>query len=86
MFKDLCTPAMVYFVLSMITILLALLNRMSALSIIIKLFFVLLWTWFLNYLCKKGHAGISWFLVLLPFIMIVLTVVFSLETLKMATR
>lgn len=86
MFKHLCTPAMVYFVLSMITILLALLNRMSALSIIIKLFFVLLWTWFLNYLCKKGHAGISWFLVLLPFIMIVLTVVFSLETLKMATR
>ena len=36
---------------------------------IIKIFYVALWTWILNLLCKAGAPGLSWFLVLFPFIM-----------------
>ena len=86
MLKDLCTPAMIYFVLSVITIILAIMKRMSLMSITTKSFFVLLWTWFLNYLCSKGYATISWFLVLLPFIMIAVSVVLSMEMFNMVSR
>jgi hypothetical protein len=37
---------------------------------IIKILYILFWTWILNLMCKDGHSGIAWFLVLLPFIML----------------
>ena len=35
----------------------------------IKLMYVLLWTWILSLICKAGVPGLSWFLMLLPFLM-----------------
>ena len=35
---------------------------------LIKLVYILFWTWILNLMCKDGHINIAWFLVLLPFI------------------
>lgn len=35
---------------------------------LIKLLYILFWTWILNLMCRDGHIGIAWFLVLLPFI------------------
>jgi hypothetical protein len=35
---------------------------------LMKLVYILFWTWVLNLMCKDGHIGIAWFLVLLPFI------------------
>jgi len=37
---------------------------------IVKVIYVLFWTWILNLICKDGHTGISWLLVLLPFILL----------------
>jgi hypothetical protein len=37
---------------------------------IVKVIYILFWTWILNLMCKDGHSGIAWFLVLLPFIML----------------
>jgi hypothetical protein len=39
---------------------------------IVKLVYILFWTWILNLICKDGHSGISWVLVFLPFILSVL--------------
>jgi len=36
---------------------------------IIKIIYILFWTWLLNIICKSGAEGISWFLVLFPFIL-----------------
>ena len=36
---------------------------------VVKMLYILFWTWILNLICKDGHSGISWFLVLLPLIM-----------------
>jgi len=83
--KQLCTPALIYFVMSMIATFLMLLqnignkkkfclgsfscNVSSVLSIfILKIVYILFWTWILNLICKSGHKGIAWFLLLLPFI------------------
>jgi len=35
----------------------------------VKLLYVLFWTWILNLICISGATEISWFLVLLPFIL-----------------
>ena len=42
----------------------------TMLVFIIKLIYILFWTWILNLICKDGHTGISWLLVLLPWILL----------------
>ena len=85
--KDLCPPAMFYFVISIIALLIMLVQNLGSdlsynvgsfscavpstiLVFIMKLIYILFWTWILNLICKDGHSGISWFLVLLPFILL----------------
>ncbi len=40
-----------------------------ALIFIIKILYVLFWTWVLNIICSAGSTGIAWFLVLLPYLL-----------------
>ena len=85
--KELCTPAMIYFVISVIALAMVLLQNLgnqnsynvgsfscrvpsTALVFIIKLIYILFWTWILNLICKDGHTSISWLLVLLPWILL----------------
>ena len=35
---------------------------------IVQIIYVAAWTWILNKLCSGGYSGVSWFLILLPFI------------------
>jgi len=37
---------------------------------IVKIIYILFWTWILNLICKDGYKGIAWLLVLLPFILL----------------
>jgi len=34
-----------------------------------KIVYIIFWTWILNTLCKAGYINLSWFLVLLPIIL-----------------
>jgi len=76
--SSLCTPALVYLVIAIISVLFVI-GKLSAWSVIVKAFFILLWTWFLNFLCSKGHSGIAWFLVLIPYIIMALIFLFALD-------
>ena len=42
----------------------------TAIVFIIKLIYILFWTYILNLICKDGHDGLSWLLVLFPFILL----------------
>ena len=85
--KELCTPSLIYFVISMVALAIALLQNLgnstsytlgsfscnvpsTILVFIVKLIYIFFWTWILNLICKDGHSGISWLLVLLPFILL----------------
>jgi len=85
--SQLCTPAYVYFIISILAIVIAAIQNMgnnkkytlgifscnvpSCLAVfIVKILYILFWTWILNLICKDGHKGIAWFLVLLPFILL----------------
>ena len=79
MFKDLCTPAHLYLVLSIITIIMGLFYSFSPLSILVNVFWVALWTFLLNFLCKKGFTPISWILVFIPLVVLVSHIILTLE-------
>jgi hypothetical protein len=53
----------------------------TTLIFIIKILFVLFWTWVLNIMCKAGFSYVSWFFVLFPFILffIILASIFFVE-------
>jgi len=82
--KELCMPAMVYFVLSILAILIVLLQNLgntrkyqigcyscrvtsTTLLFVVKIIYVLFWTYVLNLICKDGHKELSWVLLFLPF-------------------
>uniref|UniRef100_A0A6C0ARL6 Uncharacterized protein n=1 Tax=viral metagenome TaxID=1070528 RepID=A0A6C0ARL6_9ZZZZ len=85
--KELCTPAVIYFVISMVSLVMILLQNLgnsnsynvgsfscrvpnTAMVFVVKLIYVLFWTYILNLICKDGHTGLSWLLVLLPWILL----------------
>jgi len=85
--KELCTPAAIYFIISIIALLIVILQNLgnsnrycignfscrvpsTILIFIIKFIYIVFWTYILNLVCKDGHAGISWLLVLLPWILL----------------
>jgi len=79
MVKDLCQPALLYFVLACIALVWGIFNRCCNLALIAKALWVIIWTWFLNKLCKNGYSGISWFLVVMPFLLAFTMIAVSVE-------
>jgi hypothetical protein len=90
-FKELCSPAALYFIISIISLVIVLFQNLgnsnsytvgsfscrvpnTMMVFIIKLIYILFWTWVLNLICKDGHTGISWLLVLLPWIFLFILV------------
>jgi hypothetical protein len=71
-FSKLCTPAKIYFGIAVIATIISLFNRGSFLVEFMKMVFAFIWTFVLGWLCDKGYSSISWFLVLLPYIVIAL--------------
>ena len=86
-YYSLCTPAQIYFLLSVVSVLGLVYQNFStshAYSVgryrvrlqhhnlyffLFKFIYVIVWTFLLDQLCKKGWSNISWFLVLFPFIL-----------------
>ena len=55
----------------------------SRTSYVVQVVVIVLWTWLLSYLCSKGYSNLSWFLVLLPWILMFLAFfVYVIETFK----
>jgi hypothetical protein len=74
-FSKLCTPAKIYFVLAIIASIFALFSGMGIVSVVVKLIFAFIWTFILSWLCQKGYKSLSWFLVLLPYVLILLVLI-----------
>ena len=66
-FSKLCTPAFIYFIVSFIYLIINSLTNFNIMNIIVKSFFIILWSLFLNILCSNGYTIISWLILVLPF-------------------
>ena len=75
----LCTPALVYLVVSVLVLIYLVFSGMSALTLIMKSALIVLWTFLLNWLCSRGFGVLSWIIVLLPVIMVVLLASWSVD-------
>ena len=71
-FDKLCTPAKLYFLITLLSLLFAFFNHFNIVFLIVKLLFALVWTLILSCLCDKGFSYLSWFLVLFPYFLILL--------------
>lgn len=71
-FSKLCTPAKIYFAIAVVASIFALFKGVGVIAVAIKLLFAFIWTFILGWLCNKGLRTLSWFLVLLPYIIIAL--------------
>ena len=85
--KKLCTPAMIYFVLSAIGMFLLGLQNLNGennilcvgtykcgianklIVFLLNAIYILFWTFVLDLFCKAGYKELSWFIVLIPFIL-----------------
>ena len=72
-FSKLCTPAKIYFAIAVFAGFSAVLNSVPFMVVFFNIVFAFIWTFVLNLLCEKDFTYISWFLVLLPYIIILLT-------------
>jgi hypothetical protein len=72
---SLCSPALLYLIIALIAIVSMIYSKTDMQTIAMKGLFVIIYTMFLDYLCSKGHEGISWFLVILPFVVMALFIV-----------
>lgn len=83
--RNLCTPALLYFVLSAVAITMLAVQNMGNTQVycvgayscptssivaifLLKIVYVLFWTWLLNIICKSGNETVAWILVFLPFL------------------
>ena len=78
--KELCTPAYVYLVMSVISLIILTLQNMghsnkycighymcdvgnTYIIFVIKILYILFWTWLLNVICRGGATSFAWLLV-----------------------
>jgi hypothetical protein len=71
-FEKICTPAKLYFALTLLSIFFSLFSGFSVMAVLSNLLFALVYTFILSWLCKIGLSALSWFLVLLPFVLVLL--------------
>jgi hypothetical protein len=80
--KKICTPALLYLILGILSLFILILSKVGIMSIFIKVLFIVVWTFFLNFLCKSGYETISWIFVLLPFIILIIFILFFYNLMK----
>ena len=85
--KELCTPASLYFVISMFCLIMVIIQNLgntnsynvgnfscrvpnTFLIFVMKFIYIVFWTYILNLICKDGHVGLSWLMVLLPWVLL----------------
>jgi hypothetical protein len=71
-FSKLCTPARIYFAIAVVATVIELFYGFPIMAAFWRLLFAFIWTFVLGWLCDKGYKSLSWFLVLLPYIIIIL--------------
>ena len=92
-----CTPATIYFLISLISLILVGINNLdnndkicignyncyvgnNTTIFIVNAIYILFWTFVLDLMCKGGYSSLSWFILLLPFIiMFILFVTFMVR-------
>ena len=74
LFKKTCSPAQLYFILGLIAMVASLRFTYNLNSILVSGILLVLWTFVLNMFCNWGWSNFSWFLVLFPYVLLLLVI------------
>jgi hypothetical protein len=91
--RSLCTPAFVFFVISIISVLVMMFENIqntntycfgnvscdvanTSMIFIVKILTIIAWTWLLDVLCGRGYEKLAWFILLFPYILFLIVVLF----------
>jgi len=66
--SNLCTPSLIYFIISVIFLIISSLKNFNLISTIFNIVIIAIWSLVLNFLCSIGYSSIAWFILILPFI------------------
>jgi hypothetical protein len=66
-FSSLCTPAFIYFIVSIIYLIIKNFQSLNVMSIIFNLIIIMFWSFLLNFLCSIKLTIVAWLLIILPF-------------------
>jgi hypothetical protein len=70
-YKTFCTPAKIYLTIAVIVSFIQLFS-VPVFIVFINFLFAIFWTYILGWLCNKGFSSVSWFLVLLPYVVMLM--------------
>ena len=70
-YKAYCTPAKIYFTIAVIVSIIQLFS-IPIFMVLVNFLFAIIWTCILGWLCKKGFSSVSWFLVLFPYVVMLM--------------
>lgn len=84
--NDMCLPAKVYFVLAVIALVISSMTSFDLSTVVFSTLILTLWTFFLNWICSLGFKGISWALVVLPFVSFLFTAVIADKQINSTNR
>lgn len=74
---SLCTPSQVYLVVSVILMVVTtVMGKPSIRYVVIHVLYIMFWTLLLSFICYLGYPSVSWFILLLPFIIIAAAIVY----------
>ncbi len=82
-FTTLCTPAKIYLIILVPIFFSMIYNKSSVWNFVSLLVWAPIWTFVLNWLCKKGYSFVSWFLVFFPLAsLMLLTILYTNQLLQ----
>jgi len=76
---NLCMPSKIYLAISVFFLLF---DSFSLITLIVKLIFIGVWTFILNWICSKNYETISWILVIFPYVLFFLFSFLGIDILK----
>jgi uncharacterized membrane protein len=83
---SICAPAVVYLILSIIGLITVATIQFSVMSILLKVIFIALWTFLLNFLCSAGYTVVSWILVVLPIIFTIALIFIAIDVMRHVSK
>ena len=65
--SNLCTPAFIYCIVSLIYLIINIFTNFNIMSVIFNAVIIILWSLLLNFLCSIGLSIVAWLILVLPF-------------------
>ena len=58
----------------------------TSMIFIFKIVTIVVWTWLLDVLCARGYENLAWFILLFPYILLMLVILFIANEIKNVSR